>query len=52
MGEKLDAIARHIERNQEVVFRGIGEKVSEQLHDSQQATANMLGVALNMALVK
>lgn len=52
MGTRLAVVAEDLHKNSDIIHQGIGEKISEQLRDSQQATGNMLAIALNMATMK
>lgn len=52
IGDEIDELIKQINQSQETIYHGIGEKVSEQLHDSEQATYNMFGAVLNGLLTK
>lgn len=48
--KRLDRVATILHTNAEIIHRGIGEKIHEQVCASEQATANMIAVVLASAL--
>ena len=52
MGGELNEFATRLTKSHDTVNHGIGEKISEQMHDSEQATYNMVAVVLATTMKK